>query len=652
MEFDNTSQEIWEDMQAGTPFSGPKRDKTDDYKEDFYGETDDEGIDMYKLVWYIRLSKSTGYLIFDWEDYALGSQYGFTAHREPVVFSYMNAQQQKVVAKVSAKINRRVDLVSPNFAYWIDLDPSEKKINISARVFYANTAHNREEIAETKSTTDFRISNKYAAIILETDSFEDFHRLYLEINPWDKRNIQWVENWIVNKFQFWLKKYTNAETLNFIYKNVPEFAFEKLAPKLSTELLTNHLYRLKGFDEKNWFNDNSGSMIKLLRLLCAGDSSYLYRLLLNHPALTMATYRNMDDTSEIANMVHTNKSIFVNLIEVLCLEHSYKGLTKKDDTYYIGKGNFQKVHNPEDDKGIIFLQQSRWEVWRDPKTGKPAGEPFTHDLSEGQYYHPMDLVKLIDEDSVDKTPVWVPVIVIKAMADEQVKAAYEERLRLGLDVLAIILGVATLGSSTPLVMAFGLLDIGISIADMHVVLNEDTYMQSEEGREFLELWGKIQLLGVAVAGPVVLGTAFTRGAKLFTRAAIASAKAETKNFLRAALMKMIMEKHILFSKNSFTILESAKVIFTMSRRVFKILEATELQKAGVVFAKLERTADGKVLENGFVVFYRDEMLAIGEAKKVREALKEVWGLKGAKLIAKLDEFYDLVHIDIKTSQPC
>jgi hypothetical protein len=93
-------------------------------------------------------------------------------------------------------------------------------------------------------------------------------------------------------------------------------------------------------------------------------------------------------------------------------------------------------------------------------------------------------------------------------------------------------------------------------------------------------------------------------------------------------MKMILEKHILFSKNSFTILESAKVIFTTSRRVFKILEATELQKAGVVFAKLERTVDGKVLENGFVVFYRDEMLAIGEAKKVREALKEVWGVEG------------------------
>lgn len=651
MEFDNTSQQIWEEMQAGTPFANPKKGEEEDYEESFNDES--TGIDFEKLITYIKQSKKDGRSLFNREVYLRSTKVSYNNAQLYLIpdhkpFKYEIAENVKKQTEFSGQLNKRIDHVSPVLGYWMVLDPQKEEVYGRLHVYYANTNLNKIPNPKTESPNDYTIEDKYSAIILKTSKIEDFYRLYCDINSGETFNIRWVEEWIINKFLSCLKRYKSAKALNFIYKSIPEFAFEKLASQLSNELLTTHLYILKGFDEKNWFKDNSGSMINLLRVLCNGDSAYLYRLLRNHPILTMDAYSNMDDTSEIANEVHTNKSIFVNLIHALCLQNSFEGLTKKDDTYHIGKDYFQKIHNPVNHNGVIFLQQARHVVFsRDPKTGKPTGEAYPQDLSAGQYYDPMDLVKLIDEDSIDRTPVWVPVIVIKAMADEQVRASNEERLRLGLDVLGIVMGVATLGAGTPFALTVGLLDIGLSLADMFVVLHEDELMKSEEGRAFLDLWGKIQILGVAVAGPALLGTAFTSGARLFSRAALVGARAETKNFLRAALTKIILERNIIFFKGSFTILETGKEVFVQSRQVFKILQITELQKANVVFARLERTADGKVVENGFAVFYKGEVLAMGEAKKVREALKDVWGLKGVKLTAKLEEFYDLVHIDTK-----
>ncbi|MES2556810.1 MAG: hypothetical protein V4604_11710 [Bacteroidota bacterium] len=666
MEFDNTSQEIWEEMQAGTPFSGPKRDEGDDYKEDFYGESAYDGIDLKNLIDYIIKSTTDGNLVFNWKKYAKGSS-RYTERipmehkpidREVIVskgtpFVYKNEQQQEIVTNVSAKINRRIDLVSPNYSYWITIDPSKKHIHINYRVFYAKTAHKREYITETESPTDFNLSDKYAAIILETSSLVDFYYLFTTINNTDSDK-ELIKKKITEKIAYYLKRTSSGKGLDFLYRNIPEIVMEGLYKKLGEKLLMRHLYILKSFDENSNVLDSSGSLITLLRLLCQKDASFLLEVCKKHPQMVKELYINMDDSSLFEGNLVPNRSLLVNLIYALCMQNGFKDLKKIQHVYRMGKKYFpdSNVLSGNDTvKDKIFLKQYYRKVTRSTQPPQESGDdminfqPFesittTIDIpkTNGEYYYPLDLVRFIDMEAEDNDPVWVPAILVKYFADTQEWKDIMDCVRVGADLLAILIGIATLGSGTPLMMALAVGDIGLSVSDLWVALNEDAYMKTPEGREFLATWNKIMLLGgIVTAGPLLLDTAFTSGTKLFSRATLAGAKAETKNFLCASLMKIILEKNIRFSKNSLTILETGKQVFSQSGNVFKILQITELQKAGVIFAKLQQKVDGKVLENGFAVFYRGEMLAMGEAKKVREALKKIWGLKGTKLMAKLDE---------------
>lgn len=548
-------------------------------------------------------------------------------------------------------------MVSPSFSHWITIDPSKKLINANFRVFYAKTAHKREDIPETENPNDFRIDDKYAAVILETNNLEDFYYLYTTIENEDSDK-EFIKKKITEKLVYYLKRTSSGKGLDFLYRNIPEIAIEDLYEKLDKKLLLRHLYILKSFDENSNVLDSSGSLINLLRLFCQKDTSFLLEVCKKHPQMVKELYINMDDSSLFEGNLVPNRSLLVNLIYALCIQHGFKDLKKIQHVYRMGKGYFpdSNVLSGNDAvKDKIFLKQYYRKVTHSTQAPQDSADetgfqPFesltiTTDIpkTNGEYYYPLDLVRFIDMESEDDDPVWVPAILVKYFADTQEWKDIMDCVRVGADLLAIIIGIATLGSGTPLMMALAVGDIGLSVSDLWVALNEDEYLKTPEGREFLATWNKIMLLGgIVTAGPLLLDTAFTSGTKLFSRATLAGAKAETKNFLRASLMKIILEKNIIFSKNSLIILDTGTEIFTQSRKIFRILQATELQKAGVVFAKLQQTIDGKVLENGFAVFYKGELLVMGEAKKVREALKDVWALKGAKLIAKLDELWEQI----------
>ena len=208
--------------------------------------------------------------------------------------------------------------------------------------------------------------------------------------------------------------------------------------------------------------------------------------------------------------------------------------------------------------------------------------------------------------------------------------------------MAIVLGIATLGSASPLLLSLAALDIGLATTDLLVAVSEDALMKTEEGREFLENWNKVSLyLGIATAGPLIINAfrrTFVLGAKLLSKATLES----TQKFLRTAILKLVLEINIAnFSKNTIKLIPYNEV-----SKILKIspLNASKLQKIGVIFAEGEIQI-AKKTNKGVAALYKGEVIASGTAKEVQSTIRQLAKLKGEKLLSKLEE---VVEVAINT----
>ncbi|MCP1995287.1 HNH endonuclease [Flavobacterium sp. HSC-61S13] len=235
------------------------------------------------------------------------------------------------------------------------------------------------------------------------------------------------------------------------------------------------------------------------------------------------------------------------------------------------------------------------------------------------------------------------------MADEGVWKDVMLGLRMGGNLLAIVLGVASLGTSNALLLAVAVADISLATTDILVVIAEDELMKTQEGQEFLRNWNAIQpLLLMGTSAPLMARSAvgmvnntFNSGAKLLAKATAPA----TKNFLRASLLKMVLEKNIAnFTKSSLQIIDDGYGVYQASLSIIKIRDATRLQQQGVLFVKGEM-AVGKTTKTGLAVLYKGEVIASGEARAVRKSLEEAWKAKGVKLIDALEGRLVIKKID-------
>ncbi len=182
-------------------------------------------------------------------------------------------------------------------------------------------------------------------------------------------------------------------------------------------------------------------------------------------------------------------------------------------------------------------------------------------------------------------------------------------------------------------------DITLATTDTIFALIED-----ELSKEFVETWSKIYLVGGALtAGPVLLNGIFKGGLKILD----GTAKAEFKNFVRAFIFKVVIEKNIAnFTKSTIKeILFVEQAIIADGIRI-ELAEITRLQKADAIFIK-GIGFDVKV--QGYAVIYKGEEIASGSAKEVRETLKDAWKASGNKLVEVLDKlpvtrmFKDIIY---------
>lgn len=653
MEFDNTSQRTWEEMNESSPFAGPKKDEGK-YTADFYGTTREEFVDYDLLEEFINIAAyDRNYTRFNYRNYAVNEDRFFNQGRQHPLFplkyldanagfTYLDINRKERVAGLSVRLNKRVDDVAAwAYAHWITINGNQKKISATFYVYYAGTDSEREPIRETASETDFTIDNKYVAIKINTPVLRDFFVLFKSLTG----NADQVIKKTIDLFASELKKAKSAESISFLYSQIPPSIIEKVASSLSKELLMKHLYTLKSADDANWFSDESSPILIILQMLCNGNPAFLYDLCVRHPRIVKELYYNMHGESRINGTNYPNRFLFANLMLVLGLINGFRDMKKTGHVYKVGKGYFPDSNVDEtNDKYVegIFLQQYQSRsrdietyeyIYRVARLGKVTDD-FA--VTDGHYYYPMSPLKLIDLNAEEGITNLVPAIFIKYLADTEEWKEIMTYVRIGLNLLAIVLGVLSLGTTSGLFFALAVADIGLASADTLVVLNGDLFKNSPEGRAFLETWDKIMLVGgIATASPLLIRGAFKQG----VAACRLVENSVTREFIKKSLVTIIKEinPYHAFIQQSFRVIDKFEELMIASNYAFKKGFLQNLMNADAVFLGKINQATQK-LENQFAVVYEGEIIAKGNSRTVVKQLKELNGLKGEKLVKELEEF--------------
>jgi hypothetical protein len=641
------------------------------FKADFYTD----GINFLKLIQFIKVDYSN---IFDFTKFQGIRTHGSHTSTSPttmvpvtssyssignVPFEYTDRNGKNRKATISGSLNKRVCYLEqspPNLqsGWRFELDAENEKSNLTLSFYYKGTYQLRRDLVNTPEQNDYTLEDQYRAIILSTKSGDDFVALMKEIHG-DYIGRETAKG-IAKKYVNTLNACNDAVQLKFLYNNIPAFVIEDIKNNgsISADTLWNHVILLTEYDDTGLFSfvkDASSALINVLKAL--GDSAVLYKKLVGDPLLIRRIYYNLDGSSEINGQAASNRIIFSCLLASLCSNNNYEGLTPTEKTFRIGT-NYKldaNVKGGGEGNDGFFLQQL--------KSIPPGGMDFMpeglwEDITDGTgaVYKPLDIVYLIDTSAESEIPIPVPAIYIKALSDEAEWQEIEKNIRLGFDVLGLILGVVTvLTTGNPLVFALAVADIGITVTDITVQTFHAEIEAMEGGKRFLAIWERIYLVGnLITASPAIIGSLFKLGTGLLKVASTVK-NFNVRNFIMAIFTRIIIERNIAaFAKNTVReIVYWEEALVNSGIRVtgkgkkfiyevkgwencgikFNLAGISRLQQAGVLFITA-LNAEKKVV--GYAAIYKGEAIASGTAKEVRDALKEIWEARGTALLEKLE----------------
>ncbi len=650
--FNAISQNIWRDLQKGTSFETPEP-SCGEYTEEYYGKNlSDQGVDYPSLIRYLKsinnyetipfnytAFKANGVLGSKFDDY--GEEHEFYTYPD-VPFYYINNENKSTKAVFNCKLNKRDCYINnyPNLQYTIDY--KKEKFEISLNFFYQDSKDYQIDI----TANNFKSQFKYIGIQLSSENYEDIFVVLYAIQLNSMINI--AKNSVTTFFVDKLKKTTKATELNILYKKAPDFVLQELHNYFDAETQIEHIRKLFALDDKSMFDDTSKAMIRLLRSI---PPKNLYELFRNYAYDLKIIFYTLDGASTAGDdkAKLSNKSNFANLMIAICYNNIFAGYTAKDrgarqiPTFYFGK-NYEVENNIhyENDflKDKYFLKQrlpkteNKVEIIVEEKHTEKFEYPVTvmYDRDEGSDYHPFEPVYYVNMDATDKTPQLVPAIYVKSLAHQQKVGDVIQDVRIGANILALILGVVSLGSASPFIVALGLLDIALATTDLIVISKEKELMETEEGRQFLSRYNEFMLIaGLPTA--FILGRALLlQGAKILTKLI----SKEAKDLIRTFLVKVLLEINIAnFTKNTVKVIKAADIYSNIGplNRV-----ANELEQLGVIFTKGEVTIGHKIQEQ-IALIYKAEVIVQGTKRDVDKIIIS-WRKKTGKT---LETFIDEVQ---------
>jgi hypothetical protein len=492
---------------------------------------------------------------------------------------------------------------------------------------YYDVSDNLIQVIDKKIHTEKR----YIAIKLRTSRVDTL--LYFVENIYNKAAANELRMSFYQTFKKELFKTTDVEKIVFLFENAPSW----IAENFKSKELIEYLKLILSYDVDGWFSgyvDGSCAFINVLRGFNTLEKCVdLYKFFKENPKFVKDTYHALDSTSVWEGVEQPNKTIFASFLTslsyaVMGAEGVNVGYPTK--TFYIGDGytiNTSAIGALDFNDTQYFLKQERTKLVAMIPLNNFYFYPLTYDedLEEGAYYDPLQMVQLYDV--TQKTVIVVPAIFLHDTASRNELAQIMKVVRIGVNVFIIAISIASLGSASPLIALAAAADVTFATADTIIALAED-----DLSKEFVETWSKIYLVGGAVtAGPLLLNGIFKGGVKILD----GTAKAEFKNFVRAFVLKVVLEKNIAnFAKSTIKeILFVEQAIIADGVRI-ELAEITRLQNAGAIFIK-GIDFDGKI--KGYAIIYKGEEIASGTAKEVRKTLKDAWKASGAKLVEVLDD---------------
>jgi hypothetical protein len=639
--FTSISRNIWQEMREGIPYDQGQPDHGD-FTNDCYGKKEGEGINFNTLVRVIKKNDHTQ--LFDWNQYVTEptpnlaiDNVSLAPISKNVPFTYTNKEGKKVQAQLSGVLNKRKDYLEYNidqqWAFNINILPEKEIFDLELNFFYQDTFKFRQY-----GNSSFESNSKYVAICLQSASLLDFLELVrFVLDDKDTRSSKAVESSIARTYANAIIAATDGFELNFLYGNAPEFVLSSLSQYIDKDSFFTHLLQLKARDESKWFKDTSGAIINVLKSI--GDAKFIYQKFIANPVLLKEFFFNLDGESPIESQMMPNKLVFASFMAGLCRYNGFKGFEMGNlPRFTIGNGYYVISEiDPDDDPypSCYLLKQQGTVVGGftannspfdfGPPVSMPIDKPI--DLAPSGNYEPFEPVLFVDATAKDKTPMLVPAIYVKALSHLQQVKELQQNIRIGADILGIVLGIVSLGAASPLLAILGGLDIALTTADLVVAFKEDELMKTQDGQDFLKKWNEIALIGgIATAGPLLVRSTFSLGAKLISQVTLAG----TRNFLMACLTKMVLEMNIArFAKNTLKVVDIKDIFLSFPYLTY----AKQLFEAGLIFVEGELTT-GK---RAFGALYKGELIAVGTKENLVKTFDKIWKLRAAeKLISALD----------------
>jgi hypothetical protein len=648
--FDKISRSIWDELRQedSPPLCG-----------DFVNESHTAGINFKSLIEFIKNYNPSNKQLFNWADYEVAptiinktkreyNYYTFQWDDKPytetqynnIPFETTNAEGKVVPISLNGILNKRVCyLDSQKWGFQTNINAQNKKTSLALEIYFENTESER---TYSKQDGTFTINDIYRAIQISSDNVDNviYAIEYLYGNGYSKN----VKDKVAKYYAEELKKTVDADGLNFLYKNAPDFVLQQLSTLLGDTLQFQHLQILFAMDDNSMFDDSSKATIKLMRSF---NHKVLYETFRNYAYDLKRIFYNLDKESNAGDdiTVASNKTNFANFMMALCYYNSFDGYVGKDrhkgkiDTFYFGEGykvDSNIFYDNDTFKDKYFLQQFYPKYPYGPVDDIDIIGTIERSL-EDQYvpahdgdYHPFEPVWYVNMDAEDKTPQLVPAIYVKALAHQNEVGDIMQDIRIGANILALVLGVLTLGTASPLLFTLALIDITVATVDLVVIAKEKELMETEEGRDFLRRYNNFVLLA-SIPSVAILGRGLlVNGARLLGKV---SAEA-SKNFLRSCMLKILLEINIAnFTKNTVKIINYAEV-WKAAGALNRITK--ELEDLGVLFVKGEVAGSIKA-EEQLALIYKGEVIGFGTKQQLDKFLIN-WAKKtGNKLVNLLED---------------
>lgn len=576
-----------------------------------------------------------------WESYmALTYDFGIESIA-PFTMKHPISKKEIVVSMniIFSRDKGYISINPDNKIKWeVDIDVSREKIKYQLKYPFENFITNNDEFA----------------VIIETESSFDFELILYYLGITVSKNGK-ATNYLLSRFRSAFSQAEKSpEKLDWLYEN----ALSQAISDRGDDTLWNDLQTLTKFDNSKWFVDTGSAIINVLQGF--SDLKVAYDYFKDYPKITFEIYNTISD--------YEKKLSFCQFLIGVNLVFS-PDLTKTKANFINGKGySFDlSTHVINESKSFSITNKLFVRTKVTPMVSnryRYYDKEDVHQNIESLELSPMDLVTINDSEVKSQTKskiktLPVPALYVYYLAEKQQHDNLMQALRISLDFVAIVIGIASWGTASGLSAAIIALDIGLATTDLLLMNDEvkEFLNQYEGGAWFVENWDVIYaVVGLGMITYALVRGIIEHGPKLIE--ALKNVKnigSKNRIFIRQ-LEDLIKKMELYEAKNNVALQEvlvAAKPrSASLMKKFLKLAFATTDEFAEFVAKNLANKGISlrKTKDGLYEVLYKGIVVESGTEQKVGAFLQKIYRdgpRKVARVLRKLFERHSISESFVK-----